>query len=163
MLRGVIAVSSLEGLQAGEAAVRQAGEAELMAPKSFLSAQAEAKPAWFVERSPTATVADRQLATFSFKVPGSLPSAPSCRSRRTEISSVLSALRIRAQGEPARRGRPQVPSTGRPPGGPAAFPLPLPPAAWLRRPCDRDEHSLLRSLLGEIEADPLTLRGRGTW
>ena len=51
-----------------------------------------------------------------------------------------------------------MPSIGRPPGGPAAFRLPLPPAMWLRRPYDRDEYSLLRSMLGEIEADPLTPR-----
>ena len=83
--------------------------------------------------------------------------------RCAETSSVLSALKARTQGipapeEPAGRERPQVPSTGRPPGGPAAFRLPLPPAMWLRRPYDRDEYNLLRSMLGEIEADPLTPR-----
>ena len=133
-----------------------------MAQRSPLPAQVEAKPAWLV-KSPTATVADRQLATFSFKVPGSLPPAQYCGSRHPELSSVLSALKTRAQGEPTGRGRSQVPSTGRPPGGPAAFRLPLPPATWLRRPYDRGDYSLLRSLLGYIEADPLTPRGRGTW
>ena len=162
VLHGATAVLRLEGLQAGEAAASQTGEAELMAQRSPLPAQVEAKPAWLV-KSPTATVADRQLATFSFKVPGSLPPAQYCGSRHPELSSVLSALKTRAQGEPTGRGRSQGPSTGRPPGGPAAFRLPLPPATWLRRPYDRGDYSLLRSLLGEIEADPLTPRGRGTW
>ena len=67
-------------------------------------------------------------------------------------------LGIPAPEEPTGRERPQVPSTGRPPGGPAAFRLPLPPAMWLRRPYDRDEYNPLRSMLGEIEADPLTPR-----
>ena len=76
--------------------------------------------------------------------------------RNVRPLSALCALQARAQEEQV--GRSQAQPAGRPPG-PSVFRLPPPPTVWLRRPYNRNEYSMLHSMLSETEADPCTHRG----
>ena len=113
--------------------------------------QNAARPAWAMKALPEVTAAP-QLEVFDFKAPEApIVRTPAAGAGNSEGLAGSWHSRTAATVVPGS-------SAGRPPG-PAAFWLPLPPAAWLCRPYDRDEYNGLRSLLGEIEADPLTPRG----
>lgn len=82
------------------------------------------------------------------------PTAPGLQ--RGSTLSALGALHARAQEERVEMSQVRPPGS---PLGPSVSQLPFPLVAWLRRPYSREDYGLLRSLLNEIEADPLGPRG----